>query len=128
MSLRNMRENLLNRRTSNWPKLLCVLLLVLFVRLTWTPNSEPDLAGYIIYYAKPDEPWLKGHSITVKKDQMKTLVPGTIYYDVQREQVVNLVPGEYCFVVTAFDTEGIESEYSNEACSVPKKPRGMRVE
>jgi len=59
---------------------------------------------------------------------MKTLVPGTIYYDVQREQVVNLVPGEYCFVVTAFDTEGIESEYSNEACSVPKKPRGMRVE
>lgn len=99
-------------------KYIASLLLVLFfstvawagsVILEWDPNTEPDLAGYKIYYkigssgepyngtgaAEGDSPIDVGN---VTEFILSGLTEGLTYY----------------FVATAYDTEGLESDYSNE--------------
>jgi hypothetical protein len=66
--------------------------------LTWNPNSEPDLAGYIVYYGTASGQY--GISINVG-NQTNFVVTG-------------LGLGTYFFAVTAYDTSGNESGYSNE--------------
>lgn len=69
------------------------------VKLEWDANTEPDLAGYIIYYG---------------------LAPGTYTNqtdvgNVTNRTVTNLVAGAtYYFVATAYNMSGLESDYSNE--------------
>jgi hypothetical protein len=75
------------------------------VTLEWDPNTEPDLAGYIIYY---------GHEST-----------NYLYFiDVGNQTnctIADLQPGEtYYFSATAYNTSGAESDYSIEVIySVP---------
>ncbi len=64
-------------------------------RLTWTANTEQDLAGYAVYR--------DGVRIT------PTLLTETTYFD------ANLAEGRYVYTVRAFDLAGWESELSNEA-------------
>lgn len=64
-------------------------------RLIWTPNTEPDLAGYAVYR--------DGVRIT------PALLPDPTYLD------ANLLEGRYTYTVTAFDKAGWESTKSNEA-------------
>jgi len=69
------------------------------VSLEWDPNTEPDLEGYKLYYG-----------------------PGSGYYDYTIDvgnqtnyTVTDLQAGEtYYFAVTAYNTAGYESGYSNE--------------
>jgi hypothetical protein len=69
------------------------------ISLAWDPNNEPDLAGYKIYigYQTRTYSW----SIDAGKQTQGTvnnLVDGTAYY----------------FALTAYNTQGLESGFSNE--------------
>jgi len=76
------------------------------VTLEWSPNSEPDLAGYSVYSREEsqsydyDNPYWEGTDTTC-----------TIY-DLDETKT-------YCFVARAYDTEGFESGDSNEVCFEP---------
>jgi len=68
--------------------------------LTWNANTEPDLAGYKVYVGTASGVY--GPPITVGNMttyQVNSLTIGTTYF----------------FVVTAYNTSGTESGYSNEA-------------
>ena len=79
------------------------------VTLAWDPNDELDLAGYILY---------------VNEDGA-----GSPYYQLDKVSLVEIEPDnpmytatelneniQYCFVLTAYDTDGYESGFSNEVC------------
>ncbi len=67
--------------------------------LAWKPNKEADLAGYRIYYGSRSGAY--SYSVDLGKSTSCTiskLVEGTTYF----------------FVATAFNTDGMESDYSPE--------------
>ena len=79
------------------------------VTLAWDPNDEPDLAGYNVY--------------------VNQVGPGPPYYQLDTVSLAEIEPDNplytaaglkeesyYCFVVTAYDSEGFESGFSNEVC------------
>jgi len=72
-----------------------------FVDLVWTPNGEPDLAGYNVYRHNPT-----GGSEKINSDLVK--VPA--YRD---EQIVS--GAQYYYAVTGVDLRGNESALSDEA-------------
>jgi len=69
------------------------------VKLQWDPNTEPDLAGYKLYYGTASQ----NYSHTIDLGQVNSY------------QVGNLQDGlKYYFAVTAYDIDGNESGFSNE--------------
>ncbi len=70
--------------------------------LAWDANTEADLAGYKIYYGSGSRAY--GSAIVVGKVTTYT--------------VRNLLPGTYYFSVTALNTAGLESAYSNEVSAI----------
>jgi fibronectin type 3 domain-containing protein len=69
------------------------------VTLEWDPNSEANLSGYRIHYGT------SGGNYTAVKDVGKQTTC----------TVTDLTPGvTYYFAATAFNTSGLESDYSNE--------------
>ena len=79
------------------------------VTLAWDPNNEPDLAGYNVY--------------------INQVGPGPPYYQLDTVSLTEIEPDNplytatglkeesyYCFVMTAYDSEGFESKFSNEVC------------
>jgi hypothetical protein len=78
------------------------------VTLAWDPNVESDLAGYKVYYGKA--PGVYGAPISLGTQTTYT--------------VTGLAPGTYYFVVTAYNTSGLESGFSNEvSTTVPALSR-----
>lgn len=89
------------------------------INVSWNPNTEPDLAGYRLYvgeasgqYGEPvDVGNVTGHVMEITPQH------GATYY----------------FALTAYDTSGNESGYSDEAtCFIPdgrapEKPTGLRA-
>ena len=74
------------------------------VTLAWDANSEPDLSGYKLYYGTSPGNY----------PNVITLGLVTTY------TVTNLTDGvTYYFALTAFDTEGFESDKSNEVSYTP---------
>jgi fibronectin type 3 domain-containing protein len=70
------------------------------VTLAWDTNTEPDLAGYIVYYG------------TTSRNYPNSVDVGLV----NSHEVTDLMAGQtYYFAVTAYDTSGNESEVSNEA-------------
>ena len=68
------------------------------VSLSWSPNSESDLAGYKLYYGTSSRNY--SNSVNLGKTTSHT--------------VAGLSAGTYYFALTAYDTAGNESSYSNE--------------
>ena len=70
------------------------------VRLSWDNNTEPDLAGYIVYYGTSSRSYME-------------------YFDAGLTTSVDVVDltaaTPYFFAVTAYDTSGNESSFSSEA-------------
>jgi len=69
------------------------------VTLEWDPNTEPDIAGYVVYYGY--ETGNYQYSVDVGDQTTVTvedLEPGVTYY----------------FAATAYNTEGYESDFSQE--------------
>ena len=88
------------------------------IQVSWNANTEADLAGYNVYYGTA--PGAYGEAIsTSETSQLLTLTPseGTTYY----------------FAVTAYDTSGNESDYSEEVSlfipdpTAPEKPTGIQA-
>ena len=89
------------------------------IRLSWDPNTEPDLAGYRLYigtdsgqYGEPiDLGNVTGHVMEITPQH------GATYY----------------FALTAYDTSGNESGFSDEATcfvpdgSAPERPTGLQA-
>lgn len=75
--------------------------------LSWDPNTQTDLAGYKIYYGTSS-----GDYNATPIDVGLTSTPDNPHYAVADLGLSRDV--RYYFVVTAYDTEGNESDYSNE--------------
>jgi hypothetical protein len=78
------------------------------VAVTWNPNTEPDIAGYKIYYGQISKNY--NHSIDLNR---------------KTEYIISSLPdtGFYYFAVTAYDLAGNESGYSKEVSIYIKQPR-----
>lgn len=102
--------------------LLLLLLLVMAmvspawaVTLTWDANGEPDLAGYKVYYDVNTGAPYSG----------KVTMPLADLSDADNPEFSITLPEGvfYYFVVTAYDTENLESGFSNEVmCADGVKP------
>jgi hypothetical protein len=69
------------------------------VTLTWDPNTEADLAGYKLYSGTASGSYTNASDVG----------------NLTSNTVLGLAPGaEYFFAVTAVNTSGLESEFSNE--------------
>ncbi len=82
------------------------------VAFSWLPNTEPTLAGYKIYYGTSS-----GNYTNVTDVGFPPVVDGRVQADID-----NLTPGKtYYFAATAYDSSGVESDYSNEvSTTVPE--------
>jgi hypothetical protein len=88
------------------------------ITLQWDPNVEPNLSGYKIYY-KTDSPgppyngWgaSEGDS-PIAIGAYQVLVGNACEFTISDLDETEA----YYFVVTAYDTEWNESDYSNEVC------------
>ncbi|MBZ5499715.1 MAG: fibronectin type III domain-containing protein [Acidobacteriia bacterium] len=96
-----------------WKRVLILLmwlapapLLAADVTLAWDPNSETDLAGYKVYYGT--SPRTYGAPISLGKQTTFT--------------VTGLSLGTYYFAVTAYNTAGLESGFSNEVSTTITAP------
>lgn len=69
------------------------------ITVTWDANTEPDLAGYNLYYDTDGVPY--DHKIDVG--------------NVTQYTIEGLAPGVYHIACTAYDTSNLESDYSEEA-------------
>lgn len=74
-----------------------------FAELQWGANGEPDLSGYRVYYGTSPGEYQQSFGQGINAgNQTSYLVSG-------------LASGQrYYFVITAYDTSGNESGYSNE--------------
>ena len=103
--------------------LLTICLLVLSVcanaadvTLTWDPNTETDLAGYRVYQ--------KQDSAVSPFTRVQEIPKGT-----ETTTVLNLdSTHSYSFAVTAYNTAGLESAYSNIVTipAAPIAPNGLK--
>jgi hypothetical protein len=91
---------------------------LLDVSLAWDPNPETDIAGYRLYYGT--EPRVYSAPVDVIGQVTTGVVPG-------------LLPGvTYFFAATAYNTAGLESDYSDEISyttpAIPGRPTGLRAQ
>src|SRR5512139_3108881 len=76
------------------------------IKLKWDPNTEPELAGYKIYYGSASRSYVT--SVDVK--------------NVTTYALTGLAQGQtYYLAATAYDGFGNESDYSNEVVAAAKE-------
>jgi hypothetical protein len=80
------------------------------VSLGWDANPEPDLEGYTIYrnVGSPGPPYQ--FSSTLPEDDLSNPLAPVVTLTGLRENI------EYFIAVTAYDTEGNESHFSDQIC------------
>jgi hypothetical protein len=81
------------------------------VTLAWSPNDEPDLGGYVIYRNTnaPGPPYR--YSDSLPEDELDDpLHPEAKLTGLQEGK-------EYYIAMTAYNTEGVESNFSDEVCA-----------
>ena len=103
------------------------------ITLVWNANTEPDLAGYIVYQSERPSGGTWSDWIMVPGITASVLVPPTA-----SPTYTVTVPNEdydYAFVVTAIDTSGNESGAGNPAmylippdCQGPSPPMGVSTQ
>lgn len=72
---------------------------------SWLPNNETNLAGYKVYYGTSSRNYTNVIDVA-----LPALINGRI-----QATVDNLIEGEtYYFAATAYDSQGLESDYSDE--------------
>ncbi|MGD8444101.1 MAG: fibronectin type III domain-containing protein [Desulfobacterales bacterium] len=77
------------------------------ITLSWDPNTEPDLEGYVLYGKQGSQDLPFDYVDTYPEvDLADPLNPRAVVTDLESDVT-------YYFAVTAYDTEGNESDYSN---------------
>ena len=71
------------------------------ITLQWTPNSEPNVSGYKVFYRK------EGQSYNYNAPYWETIEAKCTIYDLD-------ITKTYYFVIRAFDIDGFTSSNSNE--------------
>ena len=85
------------------------------VSLEWDANTEPDLAGYKIYYDTDSGEPYEGTGASQGSSPITVPIGDLTDSDNPEYTLTGLTDGvTYFFVVTAYDTEDLESDYSNE--------------
>ena len=85
------------------------------VTLQWDANIEPNRAGYRIYYDTDSGPPYEGTGATGGDSPIDVKIADVEAGDTARYTVTGLNDDEtYFFAVTAYNTSGNESGYSNE--------------
>ncbi len=84
------------------------------VNLAWDPNLEQNLAGYRVYFGTGSDNYTQTMEVETPSATVPDLTEGVVYY----------------FAVTAYNTEGVESGYSNEVSYAvpspsPAQPEGL---
>ncbi len=98
--------------------LLCVTTpcFAMDVTLQWDANTEPDRAGYRIYYDIDTGPPYDGAVAAEDSSPIDVKIADVEVGDTARYTVTGLNNDEtYYFAVTAYNISGSESGYSNEA-------------
>jgi hypothetical protein len=67
------------------------------VTLAWDPNPENDIAGYNVYYGRTSGDYLRVETVATSRATITVKGSKTIY-----------------FAVTAFNADGLESDFSDE--------------
>lgn len=80
--------------------------------MAWGPNTEADLAGYYVYYGTSQRTNVDPNNCPT--DGYKCGYKEKIRVGKVTTHVFQLPRGKYYFAVTAFDTAGNESAFSNE--------------
>jgi hypothetical protein len=96
------------------------------VLVAWDANPELDIAGYKIYDGT------NSRSYTRVVTLHNTLTNGIVSVSVTNCIITNFVRGlVYYFAATAFNTSGLESDFSEEASllipSIPSSPNGVEA-
>jgi len=74
------------------------------IDLAWDPNSEPDLAGYVVYYGTSPQNYTNRIDVgNVTSVRIKGLPANKDYF----------------IALTAYDFSGNESDFSNEVSGFP---------
>ena len=77
------------------------------VTLEWNTNSEPNISGYNVYYGNST----RDYDVILDVGNWTNV------------KIADLEDDEtYYFAVTAYNTDGNESDYSNEACMNCESP------
>ena len=79
------------------------------ITLQWTPNNEPNLAGYRVFYREKSQPY------NYANPYWESIDPICPIYDLDETKT-------YYFVVRAFDTNGLVSANSNEVLLIEGVP------
>jgi hypothetical protein len=101
------------------------------VTLGWDANSEPDLAGYRLYWAHT----AGGQVVTQTTNRVEIPLTMPGFTKATPQFTVTGLPNdkECWFRLTAYDTEGLESGFSNEVMAAswigkpPKPPAILRL-
>ena len=115
----------MNRKSNRIPVLLCLVVFMTMlcsalhpslssakkITLGWDANSEPDLEGYVVYrnVGSPGPPYK--YADTLPEDELDDPLNPMVTITGLSEKK------EYYIAVTAYDTEGNESDFSGELCA-----------
>ena len=120
-------------------RLLTILAILMFaapamaatveLNFAWDKNTETDLAGYRLYYSGTAGSYVKG---TTSANFLKSIiVSGGTHPNTTLQQISGSEGQKIYFVLTAYDTSGNESGFSNEVnytipdTTAPAPPHGL---
>lgn len=91
------------------------------LRLQWTPNTEVDLAGYIIYYGQATNSYIGEVSVSSSA--------ASSYYlsGLTTSESTGLNTVKYYIVIAAIDNAGNKSGYSTEVSGDPNANPAIRI-
>ncbi len=91
------------------------------VTLQWDANTEPDLKGYKLYYGSFSGAPYDGKAIDQGSSPITIEINDLKDINKPEFKLTGLDTEEHYFVaITAYDTEGLESDFSNEVSLGPE--------